>query len=109
MSTQGFPSGIVVKNPPVNAGDLRNVGLISGLRRPPGVGNGNPLQYFCLGNAMERGACWAIVHGSQGVRHNLMIKQQEQQRVAHPISSTQQFQNCDLTYVAMPGIFVKHS
>ena len=55
----GFPGGSVVKNLPANAGD---VGLISGLGRFPGVGNGNPLQY-CLENSMDRGAWWAEVHG----------------------------------------------
>ena len=43
-----------------NAGDL---GLISRLGRSPGEGNGNPLQYSCLENPMDRGAWWAIVHG----------------------------------------------
>ena len=56
----GFPGGSVVKNLPANAGD---VGLISGLGRFPGVGNGNPLQYSCLENSMDRGAWWAEVHG----------------------------------------------
>ena len=56
----GFPGGSVLKNPPANAGD---VGLIPGSERSPGVGNGNPLQYYCLGNSMDRGACQAIVHG----------------------------------------------
>ena len=56
----GFPGGSVVKNPPANAGDL---GLISGSGRSPGGRNGNPLQYFCLENPMDRGAWQAIVHG----------------------------------------------
>ena len=56
----GFPAGSVVKNPPVNAGD---VGSILGLGRPPGEGNGNPLQYFYLENSMDRGAWRATVHG----------------------------------------------
>ena len=51
------------KNLPANAGDTRDVGLIPGLGRTPGEGNGNPLQYSCLGNPMNRGAWWAIVHG----------------------------------------------
>ena len=59
----GFPSGAVVKNPPANAGDARDVSLIPGTGRSPDVGNGNPLQYSCLGNPMDRGAWWAIVHG----------------------------------------------
>ena len=42
----GFPSGSVVKNPPANAGDVRDAGLIPGLGRSPGGGHGNPLQYF---------------------------------------------------------------
>ena len=46
------PGGSVVKNPPANAGEL---GLIFGLGRSPGEGNGNPLQYFCLKNPLDRG------------------------------------------------------
>ena len=49
----------MIKNLPANAGD---VGSIAGLGRSPGEGNGNPLQYSCLGNPMDRGACWATVH-----------------------------------------------
>ena len=56
----GFPGGSVVKNLPANAGDL---GLICGSGRSPGRGHGNPLQYSCLGNPMDRGAWWALVHG----------------------------------------------
>ena len=52
---------LVVKNRAANAGDVRDVGSISVLGRFPGVGNGNLLQYSCLGNPMDRGACWAIV------------------------------------------------
>ena len=50
----------MVKNPPANAGDM---GLIPGSGRSPGEGNGNPLQYPCLGNPMDRGAWQARVHG----------------------------------------------
>ena len=53
---------LVVKNLPANAGDARDAGLIPGLRRFPGIGNGIPFQYSCLGNPMGRGAWWAIVH-----------------------------------------------
>ena len=53
----------VVKNSPANAGDTRDVGSIPGLRRSPGIGNGNPLQYSCLENPMDREACHATVHG----------------------------------------------
>ena len=54
---------LVVKNLAANAGDIRDVGLIPGLGRSPGEGYGNPLQYSCLENPMDRGAWWAIVHG----------------------------------------------
>ena len=53
---------LVVKNPLANAGDTRDVGLISGLGRSPGVGNGNPLKHSYLRNPMNRGAWWATVH-----------------------------------------------
>ena len=59
----GFPGDSVVKNLPVNAGDIRDVGLIPGLVRSLGGGHGNPLQYSCLENPMDRGAWWATVHG----------------------------------------------
>ena len=60
----GLPTGLMVKNPPVNAGDTRDTGLIPGSGRPPGVGNGSPLQYSCLGNLVDRGAWQATVHGA---------------------------------------------
>ena len=53
----------VVKNPPASAEDIRDAGLIPGLGRSPGGGHGNPLQYSCLENPMDRGARWATVHG----------------------------------------------
>ena len=56
----GFPGGSVVKKLPTNAGDE---GLIPGLRRSTGEGNGNPLQYSCLGSPVDRGAWRATVHG----------------------------------------------
>ena len=59
---RGFPGGRVVKNLPANVGDARDMGLISGSGRSPGEGNGNPLQYSCLENSMDREAWWARVH-----------------------------------------------
>ena len=53
----------MVKNPPANAGDIKDTGLIPGLGRHPGGGRGNPLQYSCLENPMDRGAWRATVHG----------------------------------------------
>ena len=61
--TSCFLGGSVVKNSPANAGDARDVSLIPGSGRPPGVGNGNLLQYSCLENSMDRGAREATVHG----------------------------------------------
>ena len=67
MVKKGFPTLIhasqvvvVVKNPPASAGDT---GSIPGLGRYPGGGHGNPLQYSCLENPMDRRAWWATVHG----------------------------------------------
>ena len=55
---------LVVKNPPANAGVARDVGLMPGSGRSPGVGNGNPFQYSCLENLMDRGAWQVTVHGA---------------------------------------------
>ena len=60
----GFLGGAVVKNLPANAGDTGVGYSILGLGRSPGEGNGNPLQYSCLGNSMDRGAWWATVYGT---------------------------------------------
>ena len=59
----GFPGGAAVKNPPANAGDAGISGSIPGSGRSPGGGNGNPLQYSCLKNPMDRGAWQATVRG----------------------------------------------
>ena len=55
----GFPGGSMVKNLSANEG---GAGLIPGWERSPGEGNGNPFQYSCLGNPMDRRAWWATVH-----------------------------------------------
>ena len=57
---KGFPGGLAVKNLSANA---RDEGSIPGLERSPGVENGNPLQYSCLENPVDRGAWQATVHG----------------------------------------------
>ena len=54
----------MVKNPSASAGDIRDMGSISGLGRSPGGGHGNPPQYSCLENPMDRGGWWATVHGA---------------------------------------------
>ena len=52
-----FPGGSVVKDPPANAGESKDLGSLPGSGRSPGGGNGNPLQYSCLENPMDKGAC----------------------------------------------------
>ena len=58
----GLPGVLVVKNAHANTGDVRDMGLIPGLGRSLGGGHGNPLQYSCLENSMDRGAWQATVH-----------------------------------------------
>ena len=53
----------MVKNPPTNTGNSRETGSIPGSGRSSGEGNGNLLQFSCLGNPMDRGAWWSIAHG----------------------------------------------
>ena len=55
--------GAVVKNSSANAGDARDVDSIPLSGKSPGAGHGNPLEYSCLGNPMDRGVWWATVHG----------------------------------------------
>ena len=73
----GFAGGSVVKNLPANAGGL---GSIPGSGRSPGEGNGNPLQYSCLGHAMDRGAWWYSLWG-----------QKEQEWLSNAVHSTQEW------------------
>ena len=61
-----FPGGSLVKNLPDNVGDAADSELILRSGRSPGEGNGNPLQYPCLRDSMDRGAWWAIVRGVTG-------------------------------------------
>ena len=61
--TVEFPRCSAVKNLPANAGDTGDTGSIPGPVRSPKGGHGNPLQYSCLENSMDRGAWWATVHG----------------------------------------------
>ena len=61
---------LVIKNPPANAGDRRDMSSIPGSGRSPEEGHSNPLQYSCLENPMDRGAWWAIIHGLHRVEHD---------------------------------------
>ena len=63
MFILGFTGAAVVKNLPANVEGARDVGLIPGWGRVPGVGSGNPLQYSCLENSMDSRAWWVTVHG----------------------------------------------
>ena len=67
----GFPHSSVGKESACNVGDL---GLIPESGRSPGGGNGNPLQYSCLENPMDKGAQQPTVHGFARVEHNLVTK-----------------------------------
>ena len=77
LDLPSYPGDTVIKNLPemqeatCNVGDL---GLIPGLGKSPEEGNGNPLQYSCIGNCMEREASWVKFHGIAGFRHNLGTK-----------------------------------
>ena len=66
----GSQVALVVKNPPANARDTRDMGSVSGSGRTSGGGHGDPLQYSCLENPMDRGAWRATVHRVARVRHD---------------------------------------
>ena len=68
----GF-AALLVKNPPANAGDARDMGWIPGSGRSPGVGNGHPLQYSCLENSMDIGVCQATVTDSDMTEHIYIV------------------------------------
>ena len=85
MCTAGFPGGAVVKNPPAKAEDAGEVGSIHGPGISPEGGNGNPLPYSCLENAMDRRAWWATVHGVAKSRTQLNTEHTHTtQKVKHP-------------------------
>ena len=69
----GLPCWLICMKPPANS--EYSINPLSG--RSPGGGNGNPLWYSCLGNAMDSGAWWAVLHGVSKVRHNLVTTQQQ--------------------------------
>ena len=83
----GFP-GAMVKNPPANAGEAGDVGLIPGLGRSPGVRNDNSLQYSCLKNPMDRGAWWATVHGVTKSWTQLNMKTKPRKIISQKLMTT---------------------
>ena len=70
----------MVKNPFASAGDMRDMGSIPGLERSPGEGHGNPLQYFCLENPMDRGAWQATLNEVAKSQTEVICKIDNQQR-----------------------------
>ena len=66
VGSRGFPGGTCGEEPACNAGDIRDTGSIPGPGRSPGEGNGNPLQFSCLENPMDRGAWWEEGTGKSG-------------------------------------------
>ena len=78
----GFPGSSEVKASACNTGEL---GSIPGLGRSPGEGNGNPLQYSCLENPMDRGAWWAILQGVAKSRTQLSDFTRIYSRLFHPL------------------------
>ena len=86
---------LVIKNPLANAGDERDEGSIPGLGRSSGGRNGNPLQYSCLGNPMDRGASWAAVHevtktrprlSTHACTHGMCTRGKAQECACDPVS-----------------------
>ena len=97
QDSRTFPGGPGVKNLPPNADfpggsvgkesicNSRDLGLIPGLGKSPGEGNGNPRQYSYLVNSMDRGAWWATDPGFAKVRHDFVTKQQQQYILHIPV------------------------
>ena len=72
-----LPGGSVVENLPANAGDTGDIVSVPGLERSPGEGNGNQLQYSCLGSLVDRGAWWATICGVARVGQDFVTIQQQ--------------------------------
>ena len=77
-----FPDGSAGKNSACSAGDTGDISSITGLERSPGEENGNPLQYSCLKNSIDRGAWWAAVHGvTQSHTHTPLKRNTEERHI----------------------------
>ena len=97
LIVMGLPSSSWVKNPPANVGDP---GSIPGSGRFPGEGNGNLLQYSCLGNPMDWGACWGTAHGVARVRGDLVTKPPPPLSWGHKgLNTTEQLSTCTHTHM----------
>ena len=96
LIVMGLPSSSWVKNPPANVGDP---GSIPGSGRFPGEGNGNLLQYSCLGNPMDWGACWGTAHGVARVRGDLVTKPPPPLSWGHKgLNTAEQLSTCTHTH-----------
>ena len=96
LIVMGLPSSSWVKNPPANVGDP---GSIPGSWRFPGEGNGNLLQYSCLGNPMDWGVCWGTAHGVARVRGDLVTKPPPPLSWGHKgLNTTEQLSTCTQTH-----------
>ena len=103
--TRASQVALVVRHPLANLGDVGDVGLISGLGRSPGGGHGNPYQYPCLENTMDRGAWRATIHhiakGLTQLKRLSIHAHIGSQRVGHDLATVQQqphistFPSCD--------------
>ena len=95
---------LVVKNPPANADNAGDRVLVPELGRSPGEGNGNPLQYSCLENSMERGASWATMHEAAKSQTQLSMHTQPLVRFSMPCSSQELGTNKTSSNVTNKGI-----
>ena len=82
----------MVKNLPANEGDAKDAGSVPGSERSPGEENGNPLQYSCLENPMDRGVWWATVHGLQRIGNDLSTEYTGTHQIKHSPSQAFVFQ-----------------
>ena len=82
MVRQASQMALMVQNPPANAGDIRDTGSTPGSRRSPGGGHGNPLQYSCLENPMDKGDWWATVQ--RAAKNWTWLKLLSRRRQWHP-------------------------
>ena len=94
---------LVVKNPPANAGDVRDTGSVPGWGRCPGGGHGNPLQYSHLEHPMDRGAWWAMVHGVTKSWTQLSNLTQQHISLAQAITKNHRLSGLNTNYLFSPS------
>ena len=104
----GFPGGTAVKYMPVNAEDARDVGLIPGLGRSPGGGNGNPLWYSCLESSKDRGAWWSIVHGVAKSQILLSTAQEQHRNIVNHRNSREKYMTNYILFHSSPSVPLCH-